>query len=85
MGAARPRIFISSTFYDLKQVRASLEVFVRELGYDPIVADNIAYLPDRALDESCYAETNRRFNLTAFGPSPAPRRGHGPLHRNLDP
>lgn len=53
---ARPRVFISSTFYNLKQVRASLEDFVRSIGYDPIITDNITYLPDQPLDESCYLE-----------------------------
>ena len=53
---ARPRVFISSTFYNLKQVRASLEEFVRAMGYDPVITDNITYLPDQPLDESCYLE-----------------------------
>lgn len=26
---ARPRVFISSTFYDLKQIRADLDNFIR--------------------------------------------------------
>ena len=33
---ARPRIFISSTFYDLKQVRSDIERVIRELGYEPV-------------------------------------------------
>lgn len=33
---AIPRVFISSTFYDLKQVREDLERFIREMGYEPI-------------------------------------------------
>ena len=53
---ARPRVFISSTFYNLKQVRTSLEEFVRTMGYDPVITDNITYLPDQPLDESCYLE-----------------------------
>ena len=53
---ARPRVFISSTFYNLKEVRAALEEFVRQLGYDAVVTDNITYLPGQALDESCYLE-----------------------------
>ncbi len=53
---ARPRVFISSTFYDLKQVRASLDQFVRSMGYDPVITENITYLPDQPLDESCYVE-----------------------------
>lgn len=55
---ARPRVFISSTFYDLKHVRASLEVFVESLGFDAVLFEkgDIAYHPDQALDESCYRE-----------------------------
>ena len=33
---ARPRVFISSTFYDLRQVRQDLERFIREMGYEAI-------------------------------------------------
>jgi hypothetical protein len=55
---AKPRIFISSTFYDLKHVRSSLETFVVSLGYEPVLSEkgSIAYSPDVALDESCYRE-----------------------------
>jgi hypothetical protein len=55
---AKPRVFISSTFYDLKQVRSSLEVFIRGLGFDPVLSEkgSIAYTPDVPLDESCYRE-----------------------------
>ena len=53
---ARPRVFISSTFYNLKEVRSALEEFVRGMGYDAIVTDNITYLPGQPLDESCYLE-----------------------------
>lgn len=53
---ARPRVFISSTFYNLKEVRAALEEFVRQMGYDAVVTDNITYLPGQPLDESCYLE-----------------------------
>jgi Domain of unknown function (DUF4062) len=55
---AKPRIFISSTYYDLRHVRASLETFVDALGYEPILSEkgDIAYAPDIPLDESCYQE-----------------------------
>jgi len=33
---AMPRIFISSTFYDLKQIREDLERSIKELGYEPV-------------------------------------------------
>lgn len=55
---AKPRVFISSTYYDLKYIRASLEIFVDSLGFEPVLSEkgDIAYSPDRALDESCYIE-----------------------------
>lgn len=55
---AKPRVFISSTYYDLKHVRASLENFIELLGYDPVLSEkgDIAYMPDAPLDESCYRE-----------------------------
>lgn len=55
---AKPRVFISSIYYDLKHVRASIEVFVESLGFDPILAEygSIAFDPSQPLDESCYRE-----------------------------
>jgi hypothetical protein len=55
---ARPRVFISSTYYDLKHLRSSLENFVQSLGFDAILSEKgkIAYTPDLPLDESCYRE-----------------------------
>jgi hypothetical protein len=55
---AHPRVFVSSTYYDLKHIRSSLEIFVQTLGFDPVLSEagDIAYLPDVALDESCYRE-----------------------------
>ena len=53
-----PRIFVSSTYYDLKHVRSSLENFIEQLGYESILSEkgDIAYAPDISLDESCYRE-----------------------------
>lgn len=54
---AQPRIFISSTFYDLKHVRNDLERFILDLGYEPIMNERgqIAYNTNKEnLDESCY-------------------------------
>ena len=55
---AKPRVFVSSTYYDLRHVRASLENFIEHLGYEPILSEkgDIAYSPDIPLDESCYRE-----------------------------
>ncbi|HEU4461165.1 MAG TPA: DUF4062 domain-containing protein [Solirubrobacterales bacterium] len=55
---ARPRVFISSTFYDLKHVRVDLELFVRELGFDPILNErgHIPYGSTEPLEENAYRE-----------------------------
>lgn len=52
----KPRIFISSTFYDLKYIREDLANFVRSYGYEPILFEDgdIGYTPGETLDSSCY-------------------------------
>jgi hypothetical protein len=57
---AKPRVFISSTYYDLKHVRSSLDLFVESLGFEPVLSEkgDIAYTPDTPLDESCYREAS---------------------------
>lgn len=55
-----PRVFISSTFYDLKYARESLGQFVESYGFTPIrsEAGDIGYTPGQELDESCYNAMN---------------------------
>jgi hypothetical protein len=55
---AKPRVFISSTFYDLKQVRSDLERFVKELGYESVLNErgNIPYGSTERLENYCYKE-----------------------------
>jgi hypothetical protein len=57
---AKPRVFLSSTYYDLKQIRADLERFIREQGYDPVLNElgSIPYGKDEKLEEYCYKEIN---------------------------
>lgn len=52
----KPRIFISSTFYDLKYIREDLANFVRSYGYEPVLFEDgdIGYTPGKTLDRSCY-------------------------------
>jgi hypothetical protein len=54
----RPRIFISSTFYDLKQIRSDLDNFIEGLGYEPVRNEegDIPYGREDALEEYCYKE-----------------------------
>ena len=46
---AKPRVFVSSTFFDLRQVREDLERFISDLGYEAVLheAGDIAYGKDR--------------------------------------
>ena len=55
---ARPRIFVSSTYFDLKNVRADLEHFIRERGYDPVLHErgSVPYGKQEALERYCYKE-----------------------------
>lgn len=52
----RPRIFISSTFYDLKYVREDLANFIKAHDFEPIMFEDgdIGYTPGAHLDDSCY-------------------------------
>lgn len=55
---AKPRVFVSSTYYDLKHVRSSLDLFIESLGFEPVLSEkgDIPFTPDSPLDESCYRE-----------------------------
>jgi len=55
---AKPRIFVSSTYYDLKHIRNALSGFIQEIGYDPVLFEHgdISFRHDAPLDESCYGE-----------------------------
>lgn len=58
---AKPRVFISSTYYDLKHIRSALGVFVDSLGFESIMNERgaIPYSHTEALDESCYKEVKQ--------------------------
>ena len=55
---AKPRVFISSTFYDLKQVREDLERFTKELGYESVRNETggISYGKDQPPENYAYRE-----------------------------
>lgn len=52
----KPRIFISSTFYDLKYIREDISNFIKAYDYEPVLFENgdIGYTPGKKLDASCY-------------------------------
>ena len=55
---AKPRVFVSSTYYDLKHIRSSLDSFIESLGFEPVLSEkgDIPFSPTAPLDESCYRE-----------------------------
>jgi hypothetical protein len=55
---AIPRVFISSTFYDLKQIREDIERFVKGLGYEAVRHEtgNIPYGKDHTPEIYAYRE-----------------------------
>ena len=54
----RPRVFVSSTYYDLKYIRNDLEIFISNYGFEPILFEsgNVAYDYQKPLDLACYKE-----------------------------
>lgn len=57
---AKPRVFISSTFYDLQQVRANIDQFIEDLGYESIRNEegDISYGKEQILEDYCYREVS---------------------------
>lgn len=52
----KPRIFVSSTFYDLKYIREDLSNYIKAHDFEPILFEDgdIGYNPGMPLDDSCY-------------------------------
>lgn len=55
---AAPRVFISSTYYDLRHVREDIGNFIKSMGYEPVMHDRggVTYAQSETLEESCYNE-----------------------------
>lgn len=58
---AKPRVFVSSTYYDLRHIRNNLEGFIDNLGYEAVLFESgdIPFHPDSPLDVSCYEEIEK--------------------------
>jgi len=55
---ASPRVFVSSTCYDLNEIRDSLYSFIESLNYVPVFSDknDVFYHPDLHTHDSCIKE-----------------------------
>ena len=55
---AIPRVFISSTCYDLKHIRENLKYFVKTIGYEPVLSEDgdVFYGPSNHTHDACLKE-----------------------------
>ena len=55
---AHPRIFISSTYFDLKNVRADIERYVKDRAFDPVLNErgHVPFGSESELEDYCYME-----------------------------
>lgn len=53
-----PRVFVSSTCYDLRYIRENLKFFIRNMGFEPVLSEegNIFYDPKLHVQDACIAE-----------------------------
>lgn len=49
---AKPRVFVSSTYYDLKYARERLERFIKSYNMEPVLfeSDEVYFNPNRKID-----------------------------------
>jgi hypothetical protein len=57
---AKPRVFVSSTFYDLRTVRDDIDRFIRSVGFEPVRHErgHIAYGQNERPEEYAYREVD---------------------------
>jgi hypothetical protein len=57
---ASPKVFVSSTCFDLGEVREQLKRFIRSFGFDPVLSENgdVFYHPDLHTHEACVHEVS---------------------------
>ena len=57
---ATPKVFVSSTCFDLGEIREQLARFINSYGFDPILSDHgdVFYKPDCHTHDSCIHEVS---------------------------
>lgn len=58
---AKPRVFLSSTCYDLHELRSQIRSFINNYGYDPVLSEfgDIFFGYDRHVQDACLKEIER--------------------------
>nr|WP_279286996.1 DUF4062 domain-containing protein [Heliobacterium chlorum] len=53
-----PRVFVSSTFYDLRYIRENMKLFIRNMGFEPVLSEdgNVFYNPRQHVQDACLSE-----------------------------
>jgi hypothetical protein len=61
----KPRVFVSSTFYDLRQIRDGLRRFLDELGYLPLLSEHLSFPvdPTEPTVENCKLQVDREADI----------------------
>lgn len=57
---AIPRVFVSSTCYDLRYIRENLKFFIKTIGYEPLLSEegDVFYNPSIHTHQSCISEVS---------------------------
>lgn len=55
---AIPRVFVSSTCYDLKYIRGNVKYFIKTLGFEPVLSEEgaVFFNPGQNTQDACLAE-----------------------------
>jgi Domain of unknown function (DUF4062) len=84
----RPAVFVSSTFYDLKQVRSDIKQFLENLGLDPVLSEYNSFPinPDIGTLDNCLkvVEAKADIFVLAVGARYGSTTGHGRSITNLE-
>src|SRR5688572_3927440 len=58
---ATPRVFVSSTCYDLSEIRIQLRKFVEDFGFEPVMSEfgDIFYNFDKHVQDACKDEIEK--------------------------
>lgn len=58
---AAPRVFISSTYYDMRHVRNAVKDFIDSLGFEPVLSEQfgVLYEHGKSAQQSCLDEINK--------------------------
>lgn len=62
---ARLRVFVSSTYFDLRHIRSGMEGFIESMGYSPVLFESgdIPFHHDITLADACYNEVQNSHML----------------------